>query len=673
MTAASRLDDRTASAIREALVAARAGRMEDACRIGREALDNGGEPAALNAMLGSLHCRAGDLGTGIGHLRAARDARPSDPVIAANLAAAYIERSEHGAALDVLSDDLAKADRSLRLQRMRGFAAQQIEDYPTAIAAYMAVVEAEPSDWETWNNLGNARVSAGDLAGGVEALRRAAALNPQAAPTRLNLCRALRDAGQDAEAEAQLRAMAEDFPRDAKPLVDLHALLQLRERDDGEAEEALRNAVQREPDDIELRLALARFHASCFAMDQAEQEFRAILMQDPVNEDAFVDLALMGEQSKPAILDKLVEEAAAAGVSPACLNLVRAFADRRAKRHREGLAALQTVPHDYQAIHRSQLEGQLLDAVADYDAAFAAFSRMNEKQKEDPSRPEDRAARYRETVRSQMHALSPGWLERYRAAEAGDAADGRASPVFLVGFPRSGTTLLDTMLMGHPDAHVLEEEPALVKAARLFPTFESIPSATEEQVKAARDEYFRVAARSAPLTPGKVLIDKNPLSMNALPVMRRLFPDARVILAVRHPCDVVLSCFVTNFKLNDGMSSFLRLDTAAELYDLSFSYFEQASQMLELPVHRVLYENVVVDRERELRALLEFIGLEWNDQVLDHETTALNRGQIKTASYAQVPQPIYNRSAGRWANYRKHLEPILPALEPWVTRFGYTL
>jgi hypothetical protein len=136
---------------------------------------------------------------------------------------------------------------------------------------------------------------------------------------------------------------------------------------------------------------------------------------------------------------------------------------------------------------------------------------------------------------------------------------------------------------------------------------------------------------------------------------------------------VVLSCYVTNFKLNDGMANFLRLETAAELYDLSFRYFEQAEKLLKLPVHRVVYEDLIADRERHLRSLFEFIGVDWRDEVLDHETTARSRGRIKTASYAQVAEPIYTRSAGRWENYRKHLEPIFPVLEPWVRKFGYNL
>jgi hypothetical protein len=94
---------------------------------------------------------------------------------------------------------------------------------------------------------------------------------------------------------------------------------------------------------------------------------------------------------------------------------------------------------------------------------------------------------------------------------------------------------------------------------------------------------------------------------------------------------------------------------------------------LKPPVHQIAYENVVEDRDRELRPLFEFLGLEWDHRVLDHQSTARNRGHIKTASYAQVVEPIYTRSSGRWRNYRKHLEPVFPILEPWVRKFGYEI
>ncbi|HWJ39044.1 MAG TPA: sulfotransferase, partial [Sphingomicrobium sp.] len=298
------------------------------------------------------------------------------------------------------------------------------------------------------------------------------------------------------------------------------------------------------------------------------------------------------------------------------------------------------------------------------------YSKMNEIFLEDQTNPEGRAAVYRDMIRQGRDIINEEWVGSWRSEADPDP---RPAPVFLVGFPRSGTTLLDTILMGHPQIEVLEEEPALGEANQALSSFDGLPTIPDDEIQRARDAYYVKAGELTPLVPGNLLVDKNPLTMNLLPIVRRVFPDARIILALRHPCDVVLSCFVSNFRLNDGMSNFIRLDTAAELYDLSFSYFEQVQKLMPMPTHVVRYESIVEDRTSELQGLFEFLGLDWHDAVLDHQTTALNRGRIKTASYAQVVEPIYKRSAGRWQHFRKHLEPILPVLAPWAAKFGYTI
>jgi hypothetical protein len=175
------------------------------------------------------------------------------------------------------------------------------------------------------------------------------------------------------------------------------------------------------------------------------------------------------------------------------------------------------------------------------------------------------------------------------------------------------------------------------------------------------------------LAEGTRLIDKSPLHLNNVQFIHRLFPDAQYILALRHPADSVLSCFISSFRLNPSMANFLRLDTAAEFYDLAFTNWETTRALFPLRVHTIRYEDLVERTEDELRKVAEAIGLEWHDDLLDHQTTAANRGVIPTASYAQVTEPIYRRSVDRWRNYRKHLEPILPTLKPWIDKFGYSL
>ena len=670
MTHASTLDSDTAQVIRQALAAAQSGDLAKAFDLAEQGLRDGADPAAMHAMTGMLRCRSGDFTAGVADLRTALELRPDDSKIAVNLTAALIELSRYDEAMEVATSERAKADSSLALARFRGFAAQSAENYEEAVKAYQHVVDHAPSDWEAWNNLGNALTALGDFDKAVAALRRAFEINPKSPPVRFNLAANIGRAGDLAEAERQLRAMADEFPQDTRALRELHALLKEQGREE-EALEAIDAAVQRDPSDIELLLALASHRLLVHQMEAAEAAYHQVLKLEPANALANVGLAVgyeLGNQD--AALARLVGEAEERGASAETLNFIRAFDHRRAKRFAEGLAALELVPEELETGRRLHLLGQLHEGLGNYEEAFAAFSRMNEIQRTDPSRPEERAAGYRSTVRSHIETVTPQWVQGWRENEP---TDDRPSPVFLVGFPRSGTTLLDTMLMGHPRIEVLEEEPALRHANEHLPEFVDLPTATHAEIQAARDAYFRTAQAITPLDSGNLLIDKNPLTMNQLPIALRIFPDARIILALRHPCDVVLSCVVTNFRLNAGMSSFLRLDTAAELYDLSFRYFEQAQQLFELPQHSVVYENVLADREGQLRSLIEFLGVEWRDEVLDHESTARSRGRIKTASYAQVGQPIYTRSAGRWENYRKHLEPVLPVLEPWVRKFGYSL
>ncbi|MEP6983261.1 MAG: sulfotransferase [Sphingomicrobium sp.] len=638
--------------------------------MGERALVQGGDVAALNAMLGMLQGKAGNAERAIEHLRVAHRARPADPVIANNLATELARLDRRAEALEIITDELVAADRTRQLLKLRAFLAQMTDDFDLAIRCYEQVVAAEPADCEMWNNLGNVYQSSGQPEKAVPALRRAAEIDPGSAPIRLNFANALLAAGEWDQSEDELRKIAADFPDDPNPLRELHKILRHEARDQ-EALECVDQAIERDPQNLDLLLGRAAHLSGMIKANEAETTYRRVLEIDSDNSLAYLGIAVcMDVTNRTDELSGLVSEAEAKGIGPNALNFIRAFDHRRAKRFAEGLAALEQVPPDLDSARRSHLLGQLLEGVGRYDEAFEAYTRMNELRSAEGLPPEPRAENYRKLICERLEATTLEWVSRWRSEAKKDP---RPAPVFLVGFPRSGTTLLDTMLMGHPGIEVLEEEPTLLEAFHILQDHDALPLATDEQIRTARDAYFETAARLTPFQPGNLLVDKNPLAMNALPFIRRLFPDARVILALRHPCDVILSCYVTNFSLNDGMANFVHLDTAAELYDLSFTYFERCQQLMPMPAHTVVYENVVADRDRELRSLFDFLGLDWHDAVLDHQSTALRRGRIKTASYAQVTEPIYQRSAGRWQHYRKHLEPIFPVLRPWVEKFGYEL
>jgi tetratricopeptide (TPR) repeat protein len=421
---------------------------------------------------------------------------------------------------------------------------------------------------------------------------------------------------------------------------------------------------------VELLLGLARQHTLLLNMERAEAAYRAAIAVDSANSEAFVGIATVYEHSRPEAIEELVAEAERHSLDSGTLSLLRAFAHRRAKRYAEGLVALELVPEELAPARREDLLGQFHEGLGNYDAAFAAFARMNEIQEEDPSRPLLRAAEMRKTISQQLERTTSEWARNWKAPILDSE---RPAPIFLVGFPRSGTTLLDTMLMGHPDVEVMEERPCLTTVAAAFGGFEQIAELTEAELRKAQVSYFEEAAKHVELRAGAHLVDKSPLHLNNVPWIHRLFPSARFILALRHPADVILSCFVSNFRLNPSMSNFVRLETAAEFYDLTFNNWERSRDVFPLNVHTVVYEDLTGNPEAELRRLSEALELEWREEMLDHRKTAAERGVITTASYAQVTEPIYRRSVGRWERYRKHLEPVLPTLSPWVEKFGYRI
>jgi hypothetical protein len=248
-------------------------------------------------------------------------------------------------------------------------------------------------------------------------------------------------------------------------------------------------------------------------------------------------------------------------------------------------------------------------------------------------------------------------------------------PVFLVGFPRSGTTLLDQILASHPEITTLEERDTLIDSAtaliRPDVTFESWATLGDGDIERFRQLYrqqVQAGLLGAPMK--RVFVDKLPLNAVFLPIIHRLFPTAKIVLAVRDPRDVVLSCFQQRFGMNAAMFQLLRLDTAARYYDAVMGLVRVSRATFPLVVHEVRYESVVADFDGTVKGLLDFLELSWDEAVRSYAETAKARA-IGTPSASQVVQPLYTTAQGKWRNYRAFLEPVLPVLAPWVKAFGY--
>lgn len=656
--------------LQEAMQATSRGDLARARTVAEGALRDGlGDPAAFHGFLGMICARSGDLPTATRHLEQAHSLRPRDITIACNLISILMDQDRDTEAVAVASAELMRDDESLRVARFRGFLAQKLEDFGAAAEAYEFVIAKQPEDFECWNNLGNARAGLGDHEQAVTALQKAKAIDPTAAPTRLNLVSALEALDRLDEAEAELIKAIGEFPDDFHLPYRLYIFYKAQLRQE-EALAALIMAAERNPRSAEFQLKLGIEYGVSRRTAEAERAYRRAIELDPKELDAYLGLAIQYEHTnREEEFVPLVALARRNGIRPEPLSYIEALGLRRANRFAEALAKLDAVPADVEPIRTAHARATLLDRLGRTDEAFAAYGRANALACEDnPTDPLDRARDLREQLAQEIATLTPDWRASWRATEI---ADDRPDPVFLVGFPRSGTTLLDTILMGHPDTVVMEEQPPLNDVETSLGGLAALPGMDGDAIAKARDRYFAAVEQIQPVAPGQLLIDKSPLFLYRLPLIQRLFPRARIILALRHPCDAVLSCFMANFRLNSAMANFLRLTDAAELYDLVFRHWQAALALCPAQVHPVIYERLVEDVSAEVRPLFEFLDLAWDENVLDHSRTARSRGLITTASYSQVTEPIYRRASGRWTRYERQLRPVLPILKPWIERHGY--
>jgi Flp pilus assembly protein TadD len=321
--------------------------------------------------------------------------------------------------------------------------------------------------------------------------------------------------------------------------------------------------------------------------------------------------------------------------------------------------------------------GDLLDAEDRPAEAFAAYAASNAELKA------LNAARFEapgmKTALEQARSLL-AWFEAADPQPWREAPQPRpraAAPkahIFLVGFPRSGTTLLENVLAAHPDVVGLEEKDCLSAVSTAYVAsdegLQRLARISAQEAARQREAYWS-AVRGFGIEPrGRVFIDKMPLSSVLLPVVAKLFPNARVLFARRDPRDVVLSCFRRRFGMNPSMYQLLTQDGAAAYYDVVMRLSERYRDLLPLPQHLVRYEDLVDDFEGTVRAACDFLGLEWDEAIRDFAAKARSRG-ISTPSAAQVARGLNREGQGAWHRYREQMAPILPLLDPWVERFGY--
>jgi Flp pilus assembly protein TadD len=259
-----------------------------------------------------------------------------------------------------------------------------------------------------------------------------------------------------------------------------------------------------------------------------------------------------------------------------------------------------------------------------------------------------------------------------------DAPTEKDSPVFIVGFPRSGTTMLEQMLDAHPGYASMDERATLQRCIeRMEAQTKEYPHDLHTLDKAAADDlrqvYWTEVAKVITLAPGQQLVDKNPLNMLRLPMIVRLFPNAKIILALRHPCDVLLSCYMQNFRSPAFMVLCSSLERLAKTYVNAMRFWIHHQALLTPEALILRYEETVNDFPAQVDRITEFLGIDDRDFLTQFNAHAARKGYISTPSYSQVVEPVNNRAVGRWQPYAEWLRPALPILQPVADHWGYDL
>jgi tetratricopeptide (TPR) repeat protein len=557
---------------------------------------------------------------------------------------------------------------------LSGLVAHQRGDHDRAhelIAAAIRVEDARPA---FHNSLGTVLLALDRAREAAACFRRALALDPSYAEAHNNLGNALQQTGRLEEAVASYRRALQSRPGYAEAYYNqgraLHALDELPA-----AADCYRRAVDAKPDYAKALKSRGDVLGELGRTDEATVQYRRALDVAPGDAENHAALAALWERSS-ALADALAKAEEALHLDPGNVRavVVAARCERRLGRPEDGLARLRAFAtnglEDEARAFLSFEMAAILDRLGDYSRAFdeyAAANRLNARSAH--ARRVDREAYPRLIVRLRGR-FTADWVKEWTPSVPAET-----SPVFLIGFPRSGTTLLDQILDAHPALHTMEEKPALdmaKKAVERLPVGypDALAGMTSEDVENLRRVYFAEVARFMGGAPRGILVDKMPLNTIEGGLIHRLFPRAKILLALRHPCDVVLSGFMQAFKPNAAMVHFADLADTARFYASVMGLWLRYAEVLPLDVLTTRYEDLVADFGAETQRILTFLGLPWDDSVLAYAERAKTRA-IATPSYHQVVQPIYARSVGRWRNYREQMADVLPLLSPFVDAFGY--
>jgi len=493
------------------------------------------------------------------------------------------------------------------------------------------------------------------------------------------------DANQFGVAERLYRELTQDDATDAPAAFYLAQIYAAQERHQ-EALELARQAVDAAPKQPLIRSFYVHTLITALRPDEAIAEARALCEMEPDDVQHWVRLARLCEQAHD--IDgarEAIDRALACDANDVNAAIVHATILDRQKRPEDAIARLEAVDAANADVGMRHLywkfRAKLYDRAAQHERAFEMLAQADRVAERLPRvAMTDRT--YRERLTSHLRGVDgrPAYRQAQLLHRHGQLESFDRNVAFLVGFPRSGTTMLGQVFGAHPDVVIADERATLQdvlrcalethdcppdQLGRLFDVLET------DEINSLRSLYWERAAKHAGrVPPGGVLVDKQPMNIMLAGVLNVLFPEAPLMTLLRDPRDVCLSAYMQSFVINEMSVNFFGWRRTASFYAMVMSFWRWLAPQLTMPWIEIRYEDLIDDLEGRSKTLFEFIDHPWHEDVLRFHETARDRA-VNTPSYEAVTRPVNRSAVERWRAYHDRMVEVDDLLGPLIEAFGY--
>lgn len=642
------------------VIAYQSGQPDLAIDLIRQAIAVNGDIALFHANLCEMYRSRGHLDEAVAHGRRAVALDTGLAAAHSNLGVALYDRKDYEHAESCQQRALALDPNFAPALNNMGSICRDRKDRESALAWYRKAIAANPSYVEALSNLGAVLLEEDRAEEAVEPLEQALRINPGHAEAWCNLGMVRIALNQFDAAFAALQKALHIRPDYAEAFI---GLTQFHSEKDNfaEAERCACRAVELAPEKAQVYAQLGSLYTEMARSDEARKMYRRAHEIDPEHVDALLGLGNLDmEGGDMEAAENLFRRALE--IDPDNIGARFHLAQvRKVKADDANLVALEAAATDRESTRAMPPKkamwlhfalGKCYDDSKQYDRAFVHFLEGCRLKRATYDYDADQVTRHFDSI---IRVFDKDTLERLRGA-----GDPSQVPIFVLGMPRSGTTLTEQIIASHPAVHGAGELPDLLGIVQRplhgagYP--ENIRSLDRAQLASWGADYVAALRRHAPESPH--ITDKMPANFFALGMIHLMLPNARIIHVKRDPVDTCLSCFTRLFQRKQ--------DQTYDLAELGRYYVDYARLMAHwrkvLPADAFLevrYEDIVADQEAQARRMIAYCGLEWDDACLDFHK---HKRAIRTASVTQVRQPIYQSSVARWRAYEKHLGPLLDAL-----------